>query len=111
MRKCAPSSFDEIKVTELWIEFCVQILQAKSAPYYTMLEFRQCEMAEFVEQLQQAFIDLAITKWSSPVLIVPNKGSRVQLCVDCRKLSAASPKGTYLFRQWSGVYTSLIKPR
>ena len=56
---------------------------------------REMVVKDVNKMLNAGFIELASTKWASPVVLVPKKDGSIQFSVDYRRLNAKTAADSY----------------
>ena len=67
----------------------------RSMPYRKEPAMREMVAKDVNKMLNARFIELASTKWASPVVLVPNKDGSLRFCVDYRGLNAKTAADSY----------------
>ncbi len=67
----------------------------RQAPYRIPYAYREKVQMELKEMEESGIIEPSGSEWASPIVVVKKKDGSIRLCVDYRKLNAATPMDAY----------------
>lgn len=86
----------------------IKTINAPAIPCWTDSERNDLQKRDAM--LQKGIIEPAQSKWSSPVMLVPNPDRSWRFCIDYRLLNAITIRDTYLVSKINDCVESLGEP-
>ena len=97
---------------ECEVEFSIDLMPGTSsvsmAPY-RMLASELSELKKRLEEmLEKKFVQLSVSLWGSPVLLVKKKDKSIRLCVDYKQLNKVTVKNKYPLSRINNLMDQLV---